>query len=184
MEPVVFFRTCRARGVEEVRKRYLHQARGKGSVRGVCVFRELCAVLVRLSLSESLSFDRKPLSRSLSPLVELENDSGTVARQAAVAEYSQGLCETGVGRSRAASRDERGKVHDLRDVRSSAPPVDQGLELEVIGVLVVHRVSQEILGREPMKARVCGRETEFALLRARLPSHQPPRGLCDRVSSR
>ena len=82
-------------------------------------------MLVRLSLSESLSFDRKPFSRSLSPLVELENAAGAVARQAAVAEYSQSLRETGVGRSRAASRDERGKVHDLRDVRSSAPPVDQ-----------------------------------------------------------
>ena len=63
-------------------------------------------MLVRLSLSESLSFDRKPFSRSLSPLVELENAAGAVARQAAVAEYSQCLRETGVGRSRAASRDE------------------------------------------------------------------------------
>ena len=151
----MFIRKCRARVVDETGKRYLHQARGKGSVRGVCVFRELCAVLVRLSLSsESLSFDRKPLSRSLSPLVELENAAGAVARQAAVAEYSQSLRETGVGRSRAASRDERGTLHDMRDVRSSAPPVDQGLELNVTGVRRVHRVLQEILGRELMKARV------------------------------
>ena len=157
MESVVFFRTCRARGVEEVRKRYLHQARGKESVRGVCVVGRCVRCLFGF-LSRSLSRLIESLSLGLSqrnlPLVELENDSGTVTGQAAVAEYSQGLRETGVGRSRAASRDERGKVHDLRDVRSSAPPVDQGLELEVIGVRRVHRVSQEILGRELMKARV------------------------------
>ena len=157
MGVVVLIRKCRARVVEEVRKRYLHQARGKESVRGVCVVGRCVRCLFGF-LSRSLSRLIESLSLGLSqrnlPLVELENDSGTVTGQAAVAEYSQGLRETGVGRSRAASRDERGQMHDLRDVRSSAPPVDQGLELEVIGVRRVHRVSQEILGRELMKARV------------------------------
>ena len=43
---------------------------------------------------ESLSLG---LSQRNLPLVELENDSGTVTGQAAVAEYSQGLRETWIG---------------------------------------------------------------------------------------
>ena len=109
MGVVVLIRKCRARVVEEVRKRYLHQARGKESVRGVCVVRSCVRCLFGF-LSRSLSRLIESLSLGLSqrnlPLVELENDSGTVTGQAAVAEYSQGLRETGVGRSRAASRDE------------------------------------------------------------------------------
>ena len=66
MGVVVLIRKCRARVVEEVRKRYLHQARGKESARGVLRGSGVvCGACSAFSLGVSL-VDRKPfLSVSL-----------------------------------------------------------------------------------------------------------------------